>query len=113
MGQGLVDFVLGAAVIVAPSHQLPVALGAGLLKAGSSVIQHRSQKRAALAISEAGKTADSKMLLEWDQLSCSLKKKDGSRKDILHGLSGAAQPGRSSQRSLSQLLQIVSESCFW
>ena len=95
MGQGLVDFVLGAAVIVAPQHQLPVAVGAGLLKAGSAAIQHRSQKRAGRTTAEAGQQSASRTTLDWDQLGCVLAKKDGTNKSILQNLSGSAQPGRS------------------
>lgn len=95
MGQGLVDFLLGAAVIVAPQHQLPVAVGAGLLKAGSATIQHRSQKRAARASAEADHQSSSQTTLDWDQLSCTLTRKDGTQKNILQHLSGSAQPGRS------------------
>ena len=95
MGQGLVDFVLGAAVIVAPQHQLPVAVGAGLLKAGSAAIQHRSQTRAIRATAEADQQSSSRTTLDWDQLSCTLTRKDGTHKNILQHLSGTAQPGRS------------------
>ncbi len=93
MGQGLVDFALGAAVIVAPSPQ--VAIAASLLKAGTSVIVSRSQKRSGEANAQAEQQSAEQIALEWERVSCTLRKKDGTSKDLLHNLSGEAQPGRS------------------
>ena len=41
MGKAVVEFLVGAAVIVTPQHQVPLLIGSAALKLGSSLV-HRS-----------------------------------------------------------------------
>ncbi|KAF8057645.1 FUM1 [Scenedesmus sp. PABB004] len=121
---GMLDFLLGAAVLVAPQGNLALLAGIGAVKGAGALRRRlaRGGEPAAPTVEEEG-GGDAAMLraatptpgakvppvtLEWEGLSChwapKKKKKQqltsdgapasGGAKQILFGLSGAARPGR-------------------
>ena len=88
----IVEFALGAALLVQPQHAVPLALAtAGMqlvrkLRPGSGQ-QERSEAARAKA------RAAGQVHLQWRGIHCSLDNKKGKKK-LLKGLSGEARPGR-------------------
>ena len=88
----VVDFALGAALIVQPQHAVPVAL----VTAGWQLFRKlrpgsRQQERSEKAKAQA--RAAGRVTLQWRGVHCSLDNKKG-KKTLLKGLSGQAMPGR-------------------
>ncbi|KAK9823842.1 hypothetical protein WJX72_005871 [[Myrmecia] bisecta] len=95
MGNGLVDFALGAAVIAAPQHQVPILAGGAAVKL---VRLLRGRRKDARQAEDAARSSDGgaaeQVTLAWEHVSCSLTDKHGKTKEILKDLSGTARPGR-------------------
>jgi hypothetical protein len=104
MGQG--TFLAGAAVIVLPSPVNVAVLGvwaggqvlAALrdrrkqAKGGGKISSNALFKNADGALDWSGKVSSA--VIEWEDLNVVMQKKDGSKKQLLSGLSGRASPGR-------------------
>lgn len=93
MGQALLDFLVGAAIIVAPQHNFALAAGSLAVKVGLSL----KRKKSDLAKNGERHGSSSKpVTLQWDDLRVAFQnKKSKKTKLVFEGVSGRAHPGRS------------------
>lgn len=86
----------GAALIALPQFKLPLVAVTGAVHIHKALRRRREQKQAALAVTGDSDPSQTRgaVTLEWDQLDCSIVKKDGSQKQILHSVAGVARAGR-------------------
>ena len=122
MGGALVDFLLGAAVIALPQHQVsfstcnlslrgslskeycdtgllqmqvPVAIGSVSIGLVRHLVQKkRKPKRRNGQSRERDEAGQKQVTLEWDSISCTITTKKGGTKEVLRDVSGEAKPGR-------------------
>lgn len=111
MVKALVEFALGAAVIVSPQCQLPVLAGSAGLKLGSMLVRRARGQRSSRRSAATG-AHETSIELQWDRLSVSIMhKKTGQRQQVFKDLEGSARPGRSVKRSAVYPSFIVGLGC--
>lgn len=95
MVKALLEFAVGAAVIVNSQYQLPVLAGSVTLRLGSVLARRIKRRRRSRRVSTTG-DREASVELEWSRLSVGIThKKTGQRQQIFRDLDGLAQPGRS------------------
>ena len=106
----MLPFLLGTGCMVAPQVAVPIAAGVSVLKAARHAVKARRQPKDAQASNDSSAPkVDTKsellhyasfegpsqaVMLQFDDLKCSLWMKKGGVKDILKGVSGVAKAGR-------------------
>ena len=99
----MLGFIVGAVLIVLPPEkQIPLAVVTAIVKGVSHQVLKRRQKRnATREIHERNQSengdfdAGNEVTLEWSDVTCTLKSKDGSSSRVLlDDLKGVARPGR-------------------
>lgn len=91
LSSGVLDFGLGAALIVAPQYKLPLSASVALLGIGRRLSRRKSADPDRHSPEQAG---DVRVHLRWSDVTCTLTDKKGRRKTLLKGLAGHAKPGR-------------------
>lgn len=92
--KALLEFVVGAAVIVNSQYQVPVLAGSVALKLGRVLARRLKRRRRSRRGSATG-DHESSVELEWSRLSVGIThKKTGQQQQIFRDLDGLAQPGR-------------------
>ncbi|KAK9792241.1 hypothetical protein WJX73_003742 [Symbiochloris irregularis] len=89
---GLVDFALGAALIILPQYKIPLAAGAATIALGKRLKERKSVEAKQKGSSSTSETE--KIELQWTELTCTITDKKGRSKTLLDGLQGQALPGR-------------------
>ncbi|BDA42587.1 Protein white [Coccomyxa sp. Obi] len=100
MGGGILDFILGAAVIALPQHQIPVLLGTASIALFRKIKRKRSGHKKlgpdpghASTVTTGGSTRQ-QVNLQFTDVRCSITNKKGLKKTILNDITGTAKPGR-------------------
>ena len=96
MGKAIAEFVVGAAVILSPQHQIPLLLGSAALKLGSSIFhQDRKAAHQQRDEDENGASDLQQLTITWKGLSVAVpSKKTKKPKTIFENLAGSAKSGR-------------------
>lgn len=113
MGKGkhhtdtMLSFLVGTACVVAPQFGVPAAAALTVVKAARNGVK-RGRRAAGEAAPKGVKGDEDKLeknfetfegpsqsvVLQFDDLKCSITTKSGKTKQILKGISGTARPGR-------------------
>ncbi|PSC72649.1 ABC transporter G family member 7 isoform A [Micractinium conductrix] len=91
----MLDFLLGAALIVAPPQvQVPLAFATAAVKGLQGLQQRRRLKRSASSAGSLPAGASNEVMLEWRGLRCTLTdSKTGAKRLLLRDVAGSASPG--------------------
>lgn len=90
----MLPFLVGASCIVAPQYGFPVAAAAGILKAAKKRLVKKDQLPQKEDIEKSYETfagPSQSVILQFNDLKCTLATKSGTKKQILKGVSGEAK----------------------